>query len=171
MKYRTEVSGDPLEVEVLRHEGSVWSVAVEGKEYELDLVEGHVLWGTRSLACRVIEDDHGVPTRVVVGDHEFEVYIRREGRGNARGPASRGFVRSGENQGRVTAPMNGQVVKVLHHLDDPVAKGEVVMVLEAMKMENEVISPMTGHIEAVFVKTGTTVKHGEPLFVVKPVSS
>ena len=171
MKYRTEVSGDPLEVEVLRHEGSVWSVAVEGTEYELDLVEGHVLWGTRSIPCRVIEDDSGVPTRVMLGDHEFVVCIRREGRGNARGPASRGFVRPTENHGRVTAPMNGQVVKVLHQPDDPVARGEVVMVLEAMKMENEVVSPLAGHIETVFVKTGTTVKPGDPLFVVKPASS
>lgn len=168
MKYRTEVSGTPLDVEILQHEGSVWTVNVEGRSLVLDVVQDHVIWDARSLPCRVVEDDHGLPTRVALADHEYEVLIRREGRGNVRGPASRGFTRATETHGRVAAPMNGQVVKVLREVDEALAKGDVVLVLEAMKMENEVVSPVPGILESLCVKTGDTVKPGDALFVVRP---
>jgi acetyl-CoA/propionyl-CoA carboxylase biotin carboxyl carrier protein len=82
-----------------------------------------------------------------------------------RGQAGRS---GGASTGRVKAPMNGQVVKVDKKVGEHVRAGEVVVVLEAMKMENEVTSPVEGTLESIHVRPGQAVAAGEPLFAVKP---
>lgn len=72
----------------------------------------------------------------------------------------------GAQQGRVTAPMNGMVVKVLKKMGERVHAGDVVLILEAMKMENEVEAPRTGVMGALEVSAGQTVLPGQPLFFV-----
>jgi acetyl/propionyl-CoA carboxylase alpha subunit len=70
--------------------------------------------------------------------------------------------------GKVTAPLNGQVVKVSAKVGSFVEEGDVVLTLEAMKMENEIASPASGILKILHVKTGQVVKAGELLFEVEP---
>jgi biotin carboxyl carrier protein len=86
----------------------------------------------------------------------------------ALAPSRSQAARSGKSQGgAVKAPMNGQVVKVLKQPGETVAAGEVILVLEAMKMENEVTSPIAGVLEFVSTSIGQAVAAGAPLFQVK----
>ena len=57
----------------------------------------------------------------------------------------------------VKAPMPGNILSVNVKTGDAVKKGQVVMILEAMKMENEILSPVDGTVSAVFVQQGATV--------------
>ena len=57
----------------------------------------------------------------------------------------------------VKAPMPGNILSVNVKVGDAVKKGQVVMILEAMKMENEILSPVDGTVSAVFVQQGATV--------------
>lgn len=57
----------------------------------------------------------------------------------------------------VKAPMPGNILSVNIKVGDAVKKGQVVMILEAMKMENEILSPVDGTVSAVFVQQGATV--------------
>jgi glutaconyl-CoA/methylmalonyl-CoA decarboxylase subunit gamma len=66
----------------------------------------------------------------------------------------------------VNAPMPGKVVKVLLQAGQAVKKGEVVLILEAMKMQNEISSPVAGTIKSVQVTSGQNVKPGEILAVI-----
>jgi oxaloacetate decarboxylase alpha subunit len=66
----------------------------------------------------------------------------------------------------VPAPMGGNVVKVLHGVGDSVAEGDVVIVLEAMKMEVEVSAPVAGKVVEVCVKEGQAVAPGAALVVI-----
>jgi len=66
----------------------------------------------------------------------------------------------------VPAPMGGNVVKVLHGVGDPLSEGDVVVVLEAMKMEVEVSTPVAGQVVEVCVKEGQAVTPGTTLLVV-----
>jgi pyruvate carboxylase subunit B len=65
---------------------------------------------------------------------------------------------------RIAAYMPGRVVAVLAHEGEAVAAGQGVVVLEAMKMENEILADRAGTVRAVFVQTGQAVEGGDPLF-------
>lgn len=67
----------------------------------------------------------------------------------------------------VPAPMPGTIVSVAKNAGDTVKRGDVVLILEAMKMENEIVSPKDGIVAQMVVSRGANVSTGAPLFVVK----
>ena len=69
--------------------------------------------------------------------------------------------------GSVVAPMPGTILKVLKASGDAVKAGEVVLILEAMKMENEITAPVDGTIASLNLTEGSTVAGGDLLFDVK----
>jgi pyruvate carboxylase subunit B len=68
--------------------------------------------------------------------------------------------------GAITASMQGMVLKLKVKKGDPVSKGDAVIVLEAMKMENNIHAPHGGAVKDIFVKEGSTVSAGDVLMVV-----
>lgn len=66
----------------------------------------------------------------------------------------------------LTAPMPGTIISVLKKVGDKVAEGEVVCILEAMKMENEVVAAIAGTVGQVLVAKGSVVKTGDPLVMI-----
>ncbi|AIY89797.1 acetyl-CoA carboxylase biotin carboxyl carrier protein subunit [Geoglobus acetivorans] len=66
----------------------------------------------------------------------------------------------------VKAEMSGTIVRILRNEGQEVRKGEPVLVLEAMKMENEIVSPSDGRLSKILVKEGDRVQAGSELFVV-----
>ena len=67
----------------------------------------------------------------------------------------------------VTAPMPGPILDVKVAAGAAVKKGDVLMILEAMKMENEILAPCDGTVAALNVSKGTTVETGTVLCVIK----
>src|SRR4030095_8954740 len=72
-----------------------------------------------------------------------------------------------EGRQHLVAPMPGKVVRVLLAAGDPVNQGQGVVVVEAMKMQNEIKSPKSGHIVEVRVSEGATVNANQVLAVVE----
>jgi biotin carboxyl carrier protein len=66
-------------------------------------------------------------------------------------------------EGAVTSPLPGTVLDVKVNVGDQVAEGQVVAILEAMKMENEILAPKAGSVTAVHVKAGTAVGLGDTI--------
>ena len=81
----------------------------------------------------------------------------------AAAPAAPAVTGSGE---AVNAPMPGNILKVNVKVGDAGKSGTVLVVLEAMKMENEIMAPKDGTVTQVLVNKGSTVYTGAPLVVI-----
>ena len=79
-------------------------------------------------------------------------------------PAAAGVTVSGGES--VTAPMPGNILKVNVSVGQTVKEGDVLVVLEAMKMENEILAPKAGTVTQVLASKGSSVDTGAPLVVV-----
>ncbi len=64
----------------------------------------------------------------------------------------------------VSAPMPGNILKINFQTNQPVKKGDVLCILEAMKMENEIMAPSDGTVASVNVQKGSSVNTGDVLF-------
>ena len=89
--------------------------------------------------------------------HPYET----EGLDERPGAEATGGAAAGE--GDLTAIMPGLIIKVLVSEGDSVAAGDVVVILEAMKMENEICTPIDGTVKAVAVKAGDVVQQDQIL--------
>ena len=125
---------------------SKYRITVEGKTYEMDVeligANGAVFAPVAKAAAPVVAAPKAAPAPV------------------AAKPAEVG-------SGSVVAPMPGTILKVLKATGDAVKAGEVVLILEAMKMENEITAPVDGTIASLNLTEGSTVAGGDLLFDVK----
>lgn len=67
----------------------------------------------------------------------------------------------------VTAPMPGTILDVKANVGDTVTRGQVIMILEAMKMENDIVAPCDGKITSIIAKKNDTVNSGDVLATVQ----
>ena len=72
-----------------------------------------------------------------------------------------------DSKGSIMAPMPGKIISVKVKAGDAVAQNQIVAVLEAMKMENEIQSEVAGTVQSVSVKAGETVEGGQVLLVIQ----
>ncbi len=67
---------------------------------------------------------------------------------------------------QVSAPMPGNILDVKVSVGDSVAEGDILLILEAMKMENEILAPVAGKVAGVQVAKGAAVNSGDVLVVI-----
>ena len=108
---------------------------------------------------------------VEVEGQVFRVRVNASGGGGAAAmPASASDSASAAAappaQGAVPAPMQGLIVKIPVKVGDEVKLGDVVAVLEAMKMQNDITSPVAGKVQAVYVKEGDVVTPNQALVAI-----
>lgn len=83
----------------------------------------------------------------------------------AAAPAASASVPTGAET--VSAPMPGTILDVKASVGQSVNKGDVLMILEAMKMENEIMAPKSGKVVSVSVSKGASVKTGDVLLAIE----
>lgn len=71
---------------------------------------------------------------------------------------------SGETS--VPSPMQGTILKINVAVGDKIKKGQTLMILEAMKLENEIVSPVDGVVKAIKVSKGQTVNSKQELLII-----
>jgi biotin carboxyl carrier protein len=163
MKMKIELGGKAREVDLVRIDaGGGWQCAIDGREFTADAVEiasgvFSILIGGEAFEARV-EATAGA-LRVHIGGTEYVAAVHDPRRWRRGGGSAI------ESQGRqqVLAPMPGQIVRLLAKAGDAIEAGQGIVVVEAMKMQNEVKSPKTGSVERLLVAEGQTVNAGEVL--------
>jgi biotin carboxyl carrier protein len=164
MKYEAEIDGRPVGIELEQRNGRV-SAAIDGRKYEVEVIrpeEGAYLIfdGERVYEARVWSEGAD-SVRVKIRDRLFTARIID--RKHRRATADHGQ----EGQQHLIAPMPGKIVRVLLSPGDTVAAGQGVVVVEAMKMQNEIKSPKAGRVVEIRVGEGTTVNANQVLAVVE----
>jgi biotin carboxyl carrier protein len=124
-------------------EPGVYSILIEGRSYD----------------AFVAESPAGL--EVSVDGHRFAVTVR-----DPRQWSRDGAGRSGEGVQTIVSPMPGKVVRVLLAPGDEVEPGQGVVVVEAMKMQNEIKSPKKGIVLKLSVSEGAAVNAGDVLAIV-----
>ncbi|MGE0359143.1 MAG: biotin/lipoyl-containing protein [Vicinamibacterales bacterium] len=174
MQYDIEIGGRTRRV-VVQRAGARWRVTLDGTPHLVDAATV----GAATLSLLIAPDDGRPPTRSVQavvasrpvpGDLDVHVHgrlvaatLRPAGAGRRRGGGADGA--AGPQQ--VVAPMPGKVVRVLVAAGDAVAARQGLVVVEAMKMENELKAARAGRVVSVAVAEGQSVDAGALLAVVE----
>jgi len=171
MKLKAQLSGTEYDVS-LSVDDNLASVDVDGRRYDLELRERApgeyvLLNGVKVHKCRVqrrrdsqLTDDS---FEVVMGGKSYEVLIvdpkrLRSGQSSAAHHAG---------AAEIVSPMPGKIVRVLAEVGANVDAGAGVIVVEAMKMQNEMKAPKAGVIVSINAKEGETVNAGDVLAVIE----
>jgi biotin carboxyl carrier protein len=166
MKYHAVVRGEDRVIDIVKREGG-YKVTIDGRALDIDAValKGgglSLLAGLRSARVDVQPGKDG-KLAVLIGEtvHELELLDERRMRMRKAGGKF-----SLEGPQRIDAPMPGKVVRVLVKAGDEVTEGQGIIVVEAMKMENELKSPKAGKITELLAVEGAAVESGAKLAVV-----
>ncbi len=150
----------------LTREGSRYRGRIGGREVDAEVVEGgkgllSVRIGERTYTVSCWQD--GRDLHLDLGGPVLAVEILDP----LRSPDSEGGGRDGAGRREIRAAMPGKVVAIKARPGDEVRQGQGLVVVEAMKMENEIPSPKSGRVVALEVVPGQTVEKGEVLFSVE----
>ena len=150
----------------LERDASGWHVTLDGSPTAVDAVEIapntiSILLDGQSFEISVTPSPDG-KLKLQNGSHEFtaEVIDPRAWSGRRHGHVE------AEGRQQILAPMPGKVVRVLIKAGDRVEAGQGLMVVEAMKMQNEIRSPKSGTVEKILAKEGQPVNAGDILCIV-----
>jgi biotin carboxyl carrier protein len=172
MKFQFDIGDRQRTVDIRRH-GDGFVVTIDGMARRVDAVR--LNGDSWSL---IVDDANGTPAsieaavvprngtgtmQVYVDGHRIDVAVRGEPGRRSRGDA----VASGSGPQRLAAPMPGKVVKLLVKAGDDVQPRQGLVVIEAMKLENELRASRAGRVRDVFVSEGQSVEAGAALVVVE----
>ena len=127
--------------------GETRKVIVNGEEFEVELEQDGENW------------------KATVGGQTFDIVVPDAGTAPKQRRASGG---KSKKSGKVSANIPGKVVTVEVAIGDVVEEGHVVMILEAMKMQNEIQAPVGGTVTEIHCEEGQSIEANVPLLVITP---
>ena len=165
MKYYITIEDRTLEID-LNDTPEGKTATIEGRTYALDLVP----ISADTLFSLIVDNvSHEVlveETEVIVEGELFHVKVQDEWERRLATIQRKNVVETGETV--VKAPMPGAVVRVEVEAGAAVKRGQGLVILSAMKMENEIRSPRDGKIAAVHVSEGDKVEQNADLVTIGP---
>ena len=124
-------------------------VKVDGEEYEVELEKQDGVWN------------------VTIEGKSFNIEIEGSSVGDTSGSKRKKSAR-GKKSGTISSTIPGKIVSISVKEGEMVSEGDVVMILEAMKMQNEIQAPLSGTVTAINCKPGDSVEANSPLIIIQP---
>jgi acetyl/propionyl-CoA carboxylase alpha subunit len=169
VNYQVSEKGGESRLVALRESGEgIYEITLDGRTVHVDAVR------SGPTVYSVIEDGQQFEAMVdEKGAHGFDVLVagrifHLESVDERTKLLAQSAVPVATGPQTVCAEMPGKVVKVASAAGEAVREGQGVVVIEAMKMENEIPSPIAGVVREIAVSEGQTVEAGAPLFTVTP---
>jgi biotin carboxyl carrier protein len=131
--------------------GEKRKVTIDGETFEVDLERQGSLW------------------KATVDGQTFEIEV--EGATDAAPPKRRKGGSKGGKSGVISSNIPGKVVTLEVELGQSVSEGDIVLILEAMKMQNEVTAPVAGTVSEINCKEGANIEANVPLVVIEPAKT
>jgi biotin carboxyl carrier protein len=122
-------------------------VIVDGEEFEVELEQDGEMW------------------KATVEGKTFEILVPDAGPAPKQRRSAGG---KSKKSGKVTANIPGKVVTVEVTVGQEVEEGQVVMILEALKMQNEIQAPVSGTVTEIHCEEGQSIEANVPLLVITP---
>ena len=168
MKLQAELGDEKHEIEIKQADGNVFA-SVDGRVYELQVSEPEPNVYLIKNEGRIFEafvsprQKTGDPFQVQMGRHSLDIRLIDPKR--LRGTEH--DAEHGDGAAEIRTAMPGKVVRILVEKGAPIEKGDGVLVVEAMKMQNELKSPKAGTVKEIRVEEGSTVAPGDVLAVIE----
>ncbi|MCH7809300.1 MAG: biotin/lipoyl-binding protein [Chloroflexi bacterium] len=143
------VDGESFAIRVVRHEKTL-TVYVNEKPFAVQLPDP-------------MPEDGAIELLV-----DAKTYAVEASGAAAAAPRPKAARKSSAATGAVVSQMTGRIVRIDVKTGDTVNEGDVLLVIEAMKMENEITAPVGGTIKEIDVSTGARVSEGDTLLVIEP---
>ena len=168
MKYIAQVDGITYEIEITPD----GTITLDGEPVEADLLKVDPL-GLHSLlinhqSYELVVEEQPLGYRVTLRGNTFEVAVADER--TLRMESSRADVSAGDGDLPITAPIPGLVVKILVEEGQTVVLNDPLIILEAMKMENEIRAPREGVVKNISIEVGQSVEGNAQMMVLGPVA-
>jgi len=169
MKMLAKYGKQQEEIKVIKREGPLLQVSIGGREYTLDVEkveEGvySVINSRKSHNMEIIKNEKKNLYTVNTRYKTFDIEIASAA--STSGNSKQKFAQVEQ----ITAPIPGKIISVKAAEGDPVEEYQTLVVLSAMKMENELKAPASGIILKVHVEEGNVVKEGAVLIEVKAIT-
>jgi biotin carboxyl carrier protein len=133
------------------------TVVVDGKEYEIDLVQ----LGRRTISAEAVRTVSPAPAAAAA-----RPAAPAQGATPVSGTApaaAHKHAQPTKGEGGIVAPMPGLIIAIKAKEGDTVAAGQALMVMEAMKMENAITTPYAGTVSKIYVREGDSISEGDLL--------
>ena len=124
-------------------------VKVDGEEYDVELEKQDGVWN------------------VTIEGKIFNIEIEGSSVGETSGSKRKKSAR-GKKSGTISSTIPGKIVSISIKEGQIVSEGDVVMILEAMKMQNEIQAPLSGTVTVINCKPGDSVEANSPLIIIQP---
>ena len=148
-KVRLDIDGQPYEVDIVMAENGACSILHDGHSYNAELIRSG---GGKNYQVNTLFSSYSVD---IIDSQAKYLRMRKN---------------SEEKQGdKVVSPMPGKVMKIPVNEGDLLSAGDIVVVLEAMKMEHVLLAPHAGRVGALLAVAGGYVVQGQPLLVLEAV--
>ena len=161
--YQYKVKGVDYEVEIAQVEGKIAKVNVNGIPFEIEMQKPINAAKHPALAAARAQSPQTHPQPLPVREGSKHPATDNKGVPSNPTPPSQGGAGGGS---AVKAPLPGTVIDVKVQVGQQVNVGDIVLVLEAMKMQNNIESEYAGQVTSVLVKQGETVMEGAVLLTI-----
>ncbi|MEM3616842.1 MAG: biotin/lipoyl-containing protein [Candidatus Bathyarchaeia archaeon] len=182
--YEIFINGKPWRIEVSKTGEKTFTVELEGKTFNVEVPEDK-LQPEKQLQIKIGDKVYRVALQEISKTKPFTVKVEEASfKAELKTPASAQLLvppiieptppaptlKAAKPKqvvsGTVTAPMTGKIISIKVGKGEQVKAGQVLCILEAMKMENEITAPVAGTVREILVSEGVSVSEGDPLFVI-----